>query len=431
MTAALLGFLAMLTLAFMRVPIAFAMASVGFIGFGLLVNFNASLSMVAQVTYDSGLTYELVVLPLFILMGNLVTRAGFSEGLYQAAYAFVGHFRGGLAMATVVACGGFSAVCGSSLATAATMVKVAMPPMRRHGYADSLAAGSIAAGGTLGILIPPSVIMVIYGVITETNIGKLFIAGVVPGIIAVLLFLLAIAIVTARNPRLGPAGTRTGMRERLYAMRDVWGVAVLFLLVMGGIYGGIFTATEAAGIGAGGALLLAVVRRSIDLKGLYAVLVESLITTSMMFAVLIGALIFSNFINLAGLPTALAKWVRDLQLDPKLVIVVILMIYIMLGAVLDTLAMVLLTVPAIFPVVTGLGFDPIWFGIFVVVVTEIGMLTPPVGMNVFVIKATLPNVVTSEVFRGVAPFCVAHTLLALLLICVPAIALYLPSLMRN
>lgn len=429
MTASLLGFGAMLALAFLRVPIAFAMACVGFIGFGLLVNFKASLSMVAQVTYDSAITYELVVLPLFILMGNLVTRAGFSDGLYRAGYALIGHFRGGLAMATVIACGGFSSVSGSSLATAATMVKVAMPQMRRHGYADSLAAGSIAAGGTLGILIPPSVIMVIYGVITETNIGKLFIAGIVPGIIAVFLFLIAIGIWTAHNPAVGPAGTRSTMRERLAALRGVWGVALLFLIVMGGIYGGVFTATEAAGIGAGGALLLALIRRSIDVKGLYGVLVESLITTSMMFAVLIGALIFSNFINLAGLPGALATWVREMQLDPKLVIVALLLMYILLGAVLDTLAMVLLTVPALFPVVTTLGFDPIWFGIFVVVVTEIGMLTPPVGMNVFVVKATMPDLRTSEIFRGAAPFCIAHTLLALLLIFVPGVALYLPSLM--
>jgi len=429
MTAALLGFGAMLALAFLRVPIAVAMACVGFIGFGLLVNFKASLSMVAQVTYDSAITYELVVLPLFILMGNLVTRAGFSDGLYRAAYALIGHFRGGLAMATVIACGGFSSVSGSSLATAATMVKVAMPQMRRHGYADSLAAGSIAAGGTLGILIPPSVIMVIYGVITEINIGKLFIAGIVPGIIAVTLFLIAIGIWTAHDPAVGPAGTRSTMRERLAALRGVWGVALLFLIVMGGIYGGVFTATEAAGIGAGGALLLALVRRSIDVKGLYGVLVESLITTSMMFAVLIGALIFSNFINLAGLPGALATWVREMQLDPKLVIVALLLMYVLLGAVLDTLAMVLLTVPALFPVVTTLGFDPIWFGIFVVVVTEIGMLTPPVGMNVFVVKATMPGLRTSEIFRGVTPFCIAHMLLAMLLIFVPAVALYLPSLM--
>lgn len=429
MTASLLGFGAMLALAFLRVPIAVAMACVGFIGFGLLVNFKASLSMVAQVTYDSAITYELVVLPLFILMGNLVTRAGFSDGLYRAAYALIGHFRGGLAMATVIACGGFSSVSGSSLATAATMVKVAMPQMRRHGYADSLAAGSIAAGGTLGILIPPSVIMVIYGVITETNIGKLFIAGIVPGVIAVMLFLIAIGLWTAHNPAIGPAGTRSTTRERLAALRGVWGVALLFLIVMGGIYGGVFTATEAAGIGAGGALLLALIRRAIDVKSLYRVLVESLITTSMMFAVLIGALIFSNFINLAGLPGALASWVREMQLDPKLVIVALLLMYILLGAVLDTLAMVLLTVPALFPVVTSLGFDPIWFGIFVVVVTEVGMLTPPVGMNVFVVKATMPDLRTSEIFRGVLPFCAGHMLLAILLIFVPAVALYLPSLM--
>jgi tripartite ATP-independent transporter DctM subunit len=280
MTESLVGFGVMLLLAFARVPIAFAMAFVGFAGFAMLTSLDAGLAMVGQVTYENGITYELVVLPLFILMGNLVTRSGFSEALYRAAYAFLGHLRGGLAMATVVACGGFSAVCGSSLATAATMVKVAMPSMRHYRYADGLAAGSIAAGGTLGILIPPSVILVIYGVITETNIGKLFIAGILPGFVAVVFFIFAIGMVTSLHPEVGPSGERSGWRERMLAMADVWGVVLLFLLVMGGIYGGAFTATEAAGIGAGGALVLALLRGSLGLCGLYDVLRESLITTS-------------------------------------------------------------------------------------------------------------------------------------------------------
>jgi tripartite ATP-independent transporter DctM subunit len=406
------------------------MAIVGFVGFAMLVNLDAAIAMVAQATYETGLTYELAVLPLFILMGNLVTRSGFSRGLYDSAYAFLGHLRGGLAMATVVACGGFAAVCGSSLATAATMVKVAMPPMRRYKYADSLAAGSIAGGGTLGILIPPSVIMVIYGVITETNIGKLFIAGILPGIIAIALFLLSIAIVTAIKPSLGPAGERTPFKDKIRSLRDVWGVLVLFGVVMGGIYGGVFTATEAAGIGAAGALVLAFVRRSLDWASLRAVLIESVVTTAMMFAVLLGAIIFMNLINLAGLPTALSGWVTSLHLPPVVVMLIVFLIYLALGCVLDTLAMVLLTVPAIFPIVTALGYDAIWFGVFVVIVTEIGMLTPPVGMNVFVIKATLPDVKTSEVFRGVTPFWIAHTLLLMLLIAFPAIALFLPSFMK-
>jgi tripartite ATP-independent transporter DctM subunit len=424
------AFAAMLTLTFLRVPIAFAMAIVGFFGFAMMVSFDASLAMAAQATYETGLTYELAVLPLFVLMGNLVTRSGFSRGLYESAYAFFGHFRGGLAMATVVACGGFSAVCGSSLATAATMVKVALPPMRKYKYADSLAAGSIAGGGTLGILIPPSVIMVIYGVITETNIGKLFIAGIIPGIIAIGLFLVAISIVTYFKPSLGPAGEHTAWNARIKSLREVWGVLVLFGLVMGGIYGGVFTATEAAGVGAGGALLLAWVRRALDRKALMEVLIESVVTTAMMFAVLLGAIIFMNLINLAGMPTALATWVKSLDMSPHAVIIIIFLIYLALGCVLDTLAMVLLTVPAIFPIVTSLGFDAIWFGIFVVIVTEIGMLTPPVGMNVFVIKATMPDVKTSEVFMGVVPFWLAHTVLLMLLIAWPSIVLFLPSFMK-
>jgi tripartite ATP-independent transporter DctM subunit len=430
MTESLVGFGVMLLLAFARVPIAFAMAFVGFAGFAMLTSLDAGLAMVGQVTYENGITYELVVLPLFILMGNLVTRSGFSEALYRAAYAFLGHLRGGLAMATVVACGGFSAVCGSSLATAATMVKVAMPSMRHYRYADGLAAGSIAAGGTLGILIPPSVILVIYGVITETNIGKLFIAGILPGFVAVVFFIFAIGMVTSLHPEVGPSGERSGWRERMLAMADVWGVVLLFLLVMGGIYGGAFTATEAAGIGAGGALVLALLRGSLGLCGLYDVLRESLITTSMMFAVVFGAMIFANFINLAGLPTALAGWIRGMELPPTMVLVAIAGMYLMLGCVLDTLAMVLLTVPAIFPVVEALGFDPIWFGVFVVVMAEIGMLTPPVGLNVFVIKATMPDVNSGTVFKGVVPFWAAHLTLAMLLIFFPTLALFLPSLMN-
>jgi len=431
MVEALLGFAAMLVLAFLRVPIAFAMALTGFVGFGLMVNWNASIAMVGHVTFDTGMHYELVVLPLFILMGTLVTRAGFSEALYKSAYSFFGHNRGGLAMATVVACGGFSAVCGSSLATAATMVKVAVPPMRRYGYHDRLAAGSIAAGGTLGILIPPSVILVLYGVITETNIGALFMAGLLPGIAAVVLFLIAIRIMVAFKADWGPAGERTSWPARLAALRDVWGVLLLFLLVMGGIYGGAFTATEASGIGAAGALLLAVLRRSLTIRGLFEVLYDSLKTTGMMFAVLIGALIFSNFINIAGLPTAAGAWVSSLNLSVTLVLVLLLLMYVLLGSVLDTLAMMLLTVPAIFPAVVALGVDPIWFGIFIVIVTEIGMLTPPIGMNVFVIKATMRDVRTNDVFIGVIPFWIAHMVLAIILIAVPALALMLPSMMSR
>jgi tripartite ATP-independent transporter DctM subunit len=363
-------------------------------------------------------------------MGLFVNRAGMSAELYRASNAFLGHFRGGLAMATIVACGGFSAICGSSLATAATMAKVAMPPMRRFGYADSLAAASIAAGGTLGILIPPSVILVIYGLLTEQSIGRLFAAGVIPGLLGILFYLGAVSFVVSRNPQAGPAGERSSWRERLRALRGVWAVVLLFIIVMGGIYGGVFTPTEAAGIGAGGAFIIALARRTLSLRALFEVLVDAAQTTAMLFAVLIGALIFSNFVNRAGLPDALLALITGLDVAPLTVICMIVLIYILLGCVFESLSMLLLTVPIFFPLVQSLGLDLIWFGIIVVVVTEISLITPPVGLNVFVLRGVLGDISTGTIFRGVTPFWIADILRLTLLLLVPALSLWLPSLMR-
>lgn len=429
MAKAILAVAALFGLIFLRLPIAFALILVGFVGFALIIGWSPSLAMVAQIAYDTGLSYELSILPLFILMGNFVSRAGFSDELYSASNAFLGHRRGGLAMATIVACGGFSAVCGSSLATAATMTKVAMPPMRQYGYAPSLAAGSIAAGGTLGILIPPSVILVIYGLLTETSIGALFIAGILPGLLGVLGYMAAVQAVVRVKPALGPAAVHTNWAERFRRLRGVWGIVILFVLVMGGIYGGIFTTTEAAGVGAGGAFLLALMRRRITLPLLYAVLVESARSTAMLFFVLIGALIFSNLVNIAGLPAALTSWVQSLAVDPFVVIALIVLIYFVLGCVFESVSMILLTVPMFFPVVTSLGFDPIWFGILVVMVTEIGLITPPVGLNVFVMRSLLPDVDVGTIFKGVLPFILSDFVRIALIVLFPGIALFLPSLM--
>ena len=429
MVDSLIGFAALLALALLRLPIGFGMAIVGFFGFAIYVGWGPALALVGQTTYGTVLNYEYSVLPLFILMGNFVNRAGLSDELYAASHAFLGHLRGGLAMATIVACGGLSAVSGSSLATAATMAKVAMPPMRRYGYADSLATGSIAAGGTLGILIPPSVVLVIYGIITSTDIGKLFIAGIVPGVVSILLYAAAIQIVTRVWPELAPLAERTGWGERLRALRRVWGVLLLFAIVMGGIYGGVFTATEAAGIGASGAFLFALGRRALTLRLLFRVLVESARTSAMMFFVLIGALVFSNFINIAGLPAGLSDWVQSFDVAPIVVILLIAGMYIVLGCVFESFSMMLLTVPTFFPLVTGLGFSPIWFGIFVVVVMEIGLITPPVGINVFVLRAVLPEVSTATIFRGVTPFWITDIGRLTLLIFVPGLAVFLPGLM--
>src|SRR5467141_4789319 len=472
MIEGLLGLAAFLLLAFFRVPMAFAMGIVGFFGFAWKVNFGAAASMIAQTTYETGLAYTLSVIPLFILMGNFVVRARMSEELYHAAYTFLGYRRGGLAMSTIVACAGFGAICGSSIATAATMAKVAYPAMSQLGYSDRLATGAIAAGGTLGILIPPSTIMVIYGIMTETNIGKLFAAGILPGILATVLLCLTVQYITWRDPRAGPPGERTSWRERFAALEGLWafaavGVAVvgvaklgwleaddaavigafivfglalvykgvtsviaLFALVMGGIYGGVFTAIEGAAIGAFGAMVFAIARRTLSWKTLYASLVESARTTSMLFLILIGALMFAEFVNITTMPGELRDLVKRFELHPILVVAAIMTIYVILGTAMEELSMILLTVPVFFPLVVHLGLDPVWFGILIVVVVEIGLISPPVGMNLFVINALLPHVPTRTLFHGVLPFMAADCVRLGILIAFPIISLWLPSLMR-
>jgi tripartite ATP-independent transporter DctM subunit len=375
-------------------------------------------------------SYTLSVVPLFVLMGNLVTRAGMSTELYQAAYAFIGHRRGGLAMSTVLACAGFGAISGSSIATAATMARVAMPEMRRFGYDKSFAAGTIAAGGTLGILIPPSVIMVIYGIMTEQSIGALFAAGVVPGIVATLFYLGTAWNCVRRNPALGPPGERTSWAGRLTALRHIWGVVVLFLIVMGGMYGGLFTPTEAAGVGAMGGFLFALARGRLTPKILLEVLTESAQMTAMLFTILIGASIFANFVNFTSLPQDLQAFVSQFNVHPMMVVVAICFIYVILGTAMEELSMILLTVPIFFPLIVHLGLDPIWFGVLIVCVVEIGMISPPVGMNIFVISSLLPDVPTTGIWRGVMPFLFADILRLALLIAFPSITLWLPKLLN-
>lgn len=439
MIEALISIFGLFLLVFLRIPLAFALMVTGVAGVAWLVNSKAAFALLGQTIFDAGMNYDLSVVPLFILMGGFVTHSGLSRDIYSAANALVGHKRGGLAMATVIASGFFSAVCGSSLATAATMSKVAMPPMRRLGYADSLAAASIAAGGTLGILIPPSVILVIFGLLTETSINKLFMAGVLPGLIGVLFYLGAVRYTVWRNPAAGPVGGRTGWGDRLRALRSVWPTLLLFLLVMGGIYAGWFTPTEAAGVGAFGAFLIALARRRLSWKILYDTLFEATRTTAMLFIVLIGALIFSNFVNRAGLPQALIDLVTGFDMPALGVIFLIVLVYLVLGCVFESLSMLLLTVPIFFPLVKELGVhgitDPhqvmIWFGIVVVVVTEISLITPPIGLNVFVLRGVLADVSTRTIFRGVTPFWVVDILRLLVLILIPALSLFLPDLMPN
>jgi len=428
-TAALLGFGAIFLLALLRIPLAFAMGLVGLVGIGATIGWAPAFASTAQVVYETGFAYTLSVIPLFILMGNFVARAGLAHELFHAAYTFIGHRRGGLAHATIAACAGFGAICGSSIATAATMSKVAYPSMKKLGYSDAMSTGVIAAGGTLGIMIPPSTIMVIYGIITETHIGKLFAAGVIPGILTALLMMVAVVLMTWHDPEHAPAGEKFSWKERLIALRGIWGVLVLVFVVLGGIYGGIFTATEGAGIGAMGAFLFALARGALTWAILRQVLVESARTTAMLFTLLIAATIFANFVNYTTMPNDLKDWITHLGLSPIMIVGAMMVIYVILGTVMEELTMVLLTIPLFFPIVVQLGFDPVWFGVLIVMVIQIGLISPPVGMNLFVINTLLPKVGLGTIFRGVWPMVVVLIITLVILLAFPGLSLWLPSMM--
>lgn len=430
MTAALIGFAAIFILAVLRLPLAFSMGLVGFAGMAVTRGWDPALASTAQVVYETGFAYTLSVIPLFILMGNFVARAGLAHELFNAAYAFIGHRRGGLAHATIAACAGFGAICGSSIATAATMSKVAYPSMRKLGYSDTLSTGVMAAGGTLGIMIPPSTIMVIYGIVTETNIGKLFAAGVIPGMLTALALMTGVRIIATRNPRHAPPGVRVPWDERWRALRGIWGVLLLVVVVLGGIYGGLFTATEGAGFGAAGAFLFALARRRLTLAILAQVLQESARTTAMLFALIIAANLFANFVNFTTLPGDLRSWILSMDLSPVFIIVAMMGIYVLLGTVMEELSMVLLTIPLFFPIVLELGFDPVWFGVLIVMIIQIGLISPPVGMNLFVLNALLPDVNLGDIFRGTAPFVLILVGMLGVLIAFPQLSLWLPSFMR-
>jgi C4-dicarboxylate transporter DctM subunit len=426
----LLGFAAFLALAFLRVPLSIAMGLVGFVGFAHLVNMRASLAMVGQVTYETGLSYTLSVIPLFILMGNFIVRAKLAEEIYRAAYAFIGHKRGGLAMSTIIASAGFGSICGSALATTATFCRIAAPSMKSFGYKPHLIAGTIAAGGTLGILIPPSLVFVIYGIMTDESIGRLFIAGIIPGILAVLFMCIAVMFIVHRDPEAGPEGERQTTSERLASLRRVWGVILLFVVILGGIYAGVFTATEGAGIGAGGALLFAIFLGRLRISELVDVLVESAVTTAGLFMILIGALIFANFVNLTSMPRDLVSLIRTADMPASAVVLLIVAIYIVLGMAMEELSMIALTVPLFYPIVTEVGYSGIWFGVAVVIVCQIGLTTPPVGINIFITKSMIPDLSLRQAFRGTWPFNFALMLLLVLLVAVPELATFLVEFMR-
>jgi tripartite ATP-independent transporter DctM subunit len=410
-------------------PVGFAMALVGFTGFAFVVGVQPALAVAGQVAFDTVLQDALVTLPLFLLMGNLVGVSKMAEELYEASNAFLGHLRGGLAIATTVACGVFAAICGSSMATAASMAKISVPAMRRFGYSDRLATASVAAGGTLGIMIPPSTVMIVYGILTGTNIGQLFVAGIVPGILGIAGYIAAIAWTTTRDPAAGPPGPRTPWPERLRRLRKVGAILLLLLLIIGGIYFGIFTTIEAAGIGAGGAFIIALARGTLTFATLQRTLVDTARVTSMMFFLLIGALIFANYLEVSGFAKGMAAAVGGSGLPREAVLGLILVAYIVMGCFLESLSMTLLTIPVFFPIVVGLGYDPVWFGVLIVMVVEIALITPPVGLNVFVIRSLLPEVPVSTIFSGLTPFIAFDGVRLMLIAFVPALSLFLPRLM--
>jgi C4-dicarboxylate transporter, DctM subunit len=428
---AVIGFTLMFALMAYRVPIGIAMAIPGVVGFGLLSGWKPALNLLGQVPLSVVTDYNFSVIPMFVLMGALASTSGMSKELFGAGNAWLGHLRGGLSMAAIAACGGFAAINGSSVATAATMSRVALPEMRKAGYDPGHAAGVIAAGGTLGIMIPPSVIFVLYGIMTETDISKLFFAGVVPGLLAMVMYSIVIQALGFRYPEMMPRGKIHSWSERWASLRGLWAVFVLFLFVLGGMYLGVFTTTEAAGMGAMGALIIGVLRGKLNATTIMSTLVESLRITASIMVIVIGAFLFGYFLTITQFTQKAVETLTSLPIGPYGVLALILFGYFILGAIMDELAMILLTVPIVFPVMMKLGFDPVWFGVIIVMAVTLGMICPPVGINVFVINSIQRDISLQKIYRGVMPF-IASDLVRLLILCAfPAISLALPNAMEQ
>ncbi len=424
---AFIGFVALFVLMMLRVPVGMAMGLVGVTGYSVIVGPGPALKLVGQTSLRTVTDYTFGVIPMFMLMGAFVSASGLSREMFKAADAFLGHLRGGLGIATVVACGGFAAICGSSVATAATFSAVAYPEMRRFGYPQSFSTGVIAAGGTLGAMLPPSTVLAVYAILTQQDIGKLFMAGILPGLLAMLMYVLTIAVIVRVRPRFLPAGEVKPWRERVLALRLVWAPLVLFVFVIGGLYGGFFTPTEAGGVGASGAFLLGVLRKKLNRANTREALLQATRTAAAVFTVLIGALLFGYFLTITQTPQKLTEFLTGLGVGRYGVLALIMLMYLVLGCLMDAMAMIILTVPIIFPVVTALGFDPIWFGVIIVMTVELGLIHPPVGMNVFVIKSVVKDVSFTTIFKGVLPFVATDIVRLLILIAFPIIALWLPQ----
>lgn len=424
----LIGIAVLFALLSLKVPIGFAMAAVGFVGFAILTGIDGALSALALIPYRVVTNYYFAVIPLFLAMSALAVNSGITRDLYASAYKWVGQYPGGLVSATVLASGGFAAVTGSSMAGTVAMGKIVAPEIQRYNYEPRFVSGAVAAGGTLGILIPPSMGFILYGILTEQSIGQLFIAGIFPGILEVLFYLVVIFILCRLTPSIGPAGPKVSFKAKLTSSVGLLPVAALFALVMGGIYGGIFTPTEAGGIGAFGALVIGLGRRGLTGKGFVNSLTETAMVTSRMIALLMGAFIFAGFLSLSRIPFDLAEAVANLAIPPYAIIAIILFAYILLGCAFDLLSIIVITVPIIFPIVTSLGLHPIWFGVLVVRVLEVGAITPPIGINTYVLAGVM-NIPASTIFRGIIPFVIADLFHIAILVAIPQISLFLPNLM--
>ena len=424
----IVGIVLLLVLFLLGMPVAFAMAFVGVVGFAYLSGFEPAMAVLAQDIFESFSNYPLSVIPMFILMGSFAYASGISQRLYKTTNAWMGQYRGGLTIATVVACAGFAAICGSTAATAATMGKIALPEMRKYNYDNTLATGTVASAGTLGILIPPSTVLIVYGIMVEESIGKLFIAGLLPGALLSLFFVITVAIICWRNPELGPPAAPTTWKEKIIAAGGIVEAVLLFLLAIGGLFMGWFSPTQAGAIGSGGALLIGLIRRKLTWQSFLESGKEGLRTGCMVLFIITGAVIFGHFMVITTIPFLLANWVGNLPIHPMAVMAVIIFIYFLGGFFMDSMALIVFTIPIFYPVVQQLGFDPIWFGVIVVLVAEMGVITPPVGVNVFVIKGIAPDIPLNVIFRGILPFLAALIILTVIITAFPQIATFLPNL---
>jgi len=426
-TTGLLGLLAMFVLIVLQVPIGIAMGIVGVIGCSMIIGLGPAITLLRTEPSSAMASEGLAVIATFLLMGNLAHAGGLSAELYRLAHGFLGHRRGGLSMATVGACAGFGAVCGSSVATAATMTKIALPEMLQRGYSRELASGTIAAGGTLGMIIPPSVVMLLYGILTENSVIALFLAAVIPGLMAAVLYILAVSVYASMYPHEAPLGERSSGAQRWKVVRESWAVMLLVVAVSGGIYSGVFTVTEAASVGASIALFLALFRGRLNRGNFLSVLGDTAANTGLIFVIIIGASIFSYFATLSGLPESLVTGIQSLDLEPLLVIVLLQLMYLVLGSIFDTIAAMVITLPFVYPLIISMGYDPVWWGVINIVVIELGMITPPIGINVFVLHGIARDLPLQVIFRGVTPFIIADLVRLVILTLAPSLSLFLPK----